>query len=196
MTMVFCSSRCRTAGSSITASGSGLVVIRRHAPAPSRSTVRPADLSRSASASVSGCPIGFDGRTSAGSNRSTRVWVTTVTTSRRTPAVARAFCNDCWSMYPIQPAVSATSTPSGSGSTIRRATSLRTSESPTCGPFPCTMTIRQPSRASVTTAAMLSRARRNWLAIVAGSSARDSAFPPSAKTAVLTGSPVAKRAAS
>jgi hypothetical protein len=57
------------------------------------------------------------------------------------------------------------------------------------------MTIRHPSLASMTTEAMLSRARRNWFATVAGSSARDSALPPNASTAVLTQPPGSKRVA-
>ena len=52
---------------STTASGMGLAVIRRQAPAPSRPTERPASRSRSASASVSGWPIGLVGLASAGS---------------------------------------------------------------------------------------------------------------------------------
>ena len=70
--------------------------------------------------------------------------------------------------------------------------SLRTSSSPTCGPLPCTSTMRQPARASSTTGAMLSRAWRNWLVIVAGSPARASALPPSASTAVFTRAPPGK----
>jgi len=58
----------------------------------------PVARSRAASASVSGWPIGFVGMASAGSYRSTRVWVISVATSRRTRADARAFCSDCCSM--------------------------------------------------------------------------------------------------
>jgi hypothetical protein len=43
---------------------------------------------------------------------------------------------------------------------------------------------------------MLSRARRNWLVIVGGSSARLNALPPIATTAVFMRPPGRKRAAS
>src|SRR6185437_12523088 len=87
-------------------------------------------------------------------------------------------------MYPIQPAVAATSTPSGSGAASCRASSLRTRSSPTWGPFPCTTQRFHPSSARSTTGPRLSRVWRNWSAMVDRSPAGESALPPSAITAV------------
>src|SRR6266576_31206 len=87
-------------------------------------------------------------------------------------------------MYPIQPAVAATSTPSGSGSTWSAAISLRASSSPTCGPLPWTRAMRHPSRARSTIGARLARVWRNWFEIVGRSPGGATALPPSATTMV------------
>src|SRR5207302_1708402 len=87
-------------------------------------------------------------------------------------------------MYPIHPAVAATSTPSGSGSTWSAAISLRASSSPTCGPLPWTRAMRHPSRARSTIGARLARVWRNWFEIVGRSPGGATALPPSATTMV------------
>ena len=178
------STRCRTVSPSTTAIGRGLGASRRQRPGASSVTGTPRARSRATPAASSGCPIGLVGLRRSGSWASHKVWVINVTTKRFTPARASAFWRDCWIMYPIQPAVAATSTPSGSGSNWSLARSLRSSSSPTCGPLPCTSTTRQPARAKSTTGARLSRVWRNWLAIVGRSPGGATALPPRATTIV------------
>ncbi len=106
-------------------------------------------------------PIGFTGSRLAGSSGSTTTCVMTVTTSRFTPNRSRAFCSDCWIMYPIQPPVPATSTPTGSGGIRSRTASFRRRSSPICGPLPWTTATRHPSRASATSGSRLARVWAN-----------------------------------
>src|SRR2546425_1229479 len=156
---------------STTATGFGLGASRRQRPGCSSFTGTPRAWRRATRVESSAWPIGLLGIRRLASLASHSVWVIRVTTCRAMPARASAFWSDCWIMYPIHPAVAATSTPSGNGSTWSAAISLRASSSPTCGPLPWTRAMRHPSRARSTIGARLARVWRNWFEIVGRSPA-------------------------
>src|SRR5437762_154950 len=90
---------------STTPTGLGLGASRRQRPGCSCLTATPRACSRPTRTGSSAWPIGLVGVRRLASFASHSVWLMTVTTCRVTPARARAFCRDCWIMYPIQPAV-------------------------------------------------------------------------------------------
>ena len=91
-------------------------------------------------------PIGFVGRSNAGSSRSTITWLNRAAMRWRrphTPYSAIAISE------PSCPSVMAPRLNSGISGTSSRPISCWIARLPTCGPLPCTTTTRQPASSNV-----------------------------------------------
>jgi hypothetical protein len=161
--------------------GSGEATTRRYPRPESGLTTQPR-LAASCCASLrsKNGPIGLDGDWNAGSAGSTVTWVTSAAAvpGPRSRSMAQAMT------LPSSPWVMAVSSASGCAGTIVVASCCR-ARFPTCGPFPCTITTRQPASMTSFTAAAITAALASISSYVPGCPARVSALPPSAITAVL-----------
>jgi hypothetical protein len=121
-------------------SGSGDGTTRRQPRSPRDSQFSPAAIRSRASASLSQRPIGFVGRSHAGSSGLTSTRVITVLTSRSMPRPRNSASIAVTIRNPSVACVCATHQSSGTGGTTSRARSFLTSRLPTCGPLPCVST--------------------------------------------------------
>ena len=148
-------------GASTMRTGCGEAIVRRQPRLPSCMIVQPSSSARwRATSSVRNEPMGLSGFANAGSLRSTRVCVTSVTTGIAMPRSRSALPSAFWNMKPIAPCVSPTAYCTGTVGTWPSAISERRRMNPTCGPLPCVRTTFQPAPIMPATACAMSRTRR------------------------------------
>src|SRR5215831_9916428 len=170
------STRARMAPISTMLVGSGEGTTRRKPRPESGWTTQPrAAASRCASPAPKNGPIGL-----AGSAGLTVTWVTTATAA---PGPRKALTALAIRL-PSSPCVIAFSSDSGwAGTTV--VASCCSARFPTCGPFPCTMTTRQPASMTSFTEAAMAAALPAISSAVPDCPSRVKALPPRATTAVL-----------
>src|SRR5215472_5612849 len=134
----------------------------------------------SASPAVKNGPIGLDGAANAGSAWLTVTWVTRAAAA---PGPRSALIEVAIRL-PSSPCVIAFSRASGCGGTAVVA-SCCSARFPTCGPFPCTITTRQPASITSFTQAAMVAALPAISSAVPDCPSRVRALPPSATTTVL-----------